>query len=349
LRVLVQFGAITALQTAIGVAAFAAFAWWTHGRFIESTNDAYLRADAMTVAPRVSGYVQAVLVSDNQPVIAGQPLVRIESANYDAVLAGRDASVQVRQAEVVAAQRQLRQQSDVVAHAAAELSGARISASYASGEARRMDRLRAEEVETSAHAALATSQAGQAQAAVKAAEATFRQAQDQTETLLAQAAQAQAQLHAAEADARAARLSRDDTVIRAAISGVVGDRMVRVGQFVQPGTRLLSVVPVQDIYVVANFKETQVARIRVGQVASVAIDALGGRRLPARVVSFAPGTGSQFALLPAENATGNFTKIVQRIPVRLHLDAPAGLRDHLAPGLSVTVRIDTHQAGSAAK
>jgi membrane fusion protein, multidrug efflux system len=149
---------------------------------------------------------------------------------------------------------------------------------------------------------------------------------------------------AAEAVMASAQLDVDHTLIRASIAGRVGDKTVQVGQYVQPGTRMLSIVPVQAIYVVANFKETQLGGMRAGQHASVEVDALDGRRLDAVIQSFAPGTGAQFALLPPENATGNFTKIVQRVPVRLQLQADDATLARLVPGLSVTVAVDTHQA-----
>jgi membrane fusion protein (multidrug efflux system) len=145
----------------------------------------------------------------------------------------------------------------------------------------------------------------------------------------------------AQASARKARLDLDDTVVRATSAGRVADKGVRVGQFAQPGTRLLTVVPVQDLYLTANFKETQVGRMRAGQAVTLHVDALSGQALHGVVDSLSPGTGSQFALLPAQNATGNFTKIVQRVPVRIHVDVPNDARPVLVPGLSVVVDVDT--------
>ena len=162
-------------------------------------------------------------------------------------------------------------------------------------------------------------------------------------------AQARAQVHAGEASLRQSGLEVDDTVVRAAIDGRVGDSSVRVGQFVQPGTRLMTVVPVQQIYLVANFKETQIARMRAGQPVTVHVDALPGVDLHGVVDSFSPGTGSQFALLPPENATGNFTKIVQRVPVRVRLDASPAVRERLLPGLSVSAEVDTRSGAPDAR
>jgi membrane fusion protein (multidrug efflux system) len=160
----------------------------------------------------------------------------------------------------------------------------------------------------------------------------------------AQIAQARAQLEAARASLRQAQLDVNDTTLYSSVAGKVGDRSVRVGQYVQPGTRLLSVVPVQSVYLEANFKETQIGGMRPGQRATLHVDALRGIDLHGVVDSFAPGTGSQFALLPPENATGNFTKIVQRVPVRIRVDADPKTRALLLPGLSVTVDVDTRPA-----
>ncbi|HEX7690603.1 MAG TPA: HlyD family secretion protein, partial [Burkholderiaceae bacterium] len=181
----------------------------------------------------------------------------------------------------------------------------------------------------------------QAEASLREDEAAVKSARGRLASSAAQAAQAEAQVKAGEASLRQSGLEVDDTVVRAAIDGRIGDSTVRVGQFVQPGTRLMTVVPVQQVYLVANFKETQIARMRAGQPVTVRVDALPGVDLHGVVESFSPGTGSQFALLPPENATGNFTKIVQRVPVRVRLEAPPEARERLVPGLSVTAEVDT--------
>jgi membrane fusion protein (multidrug efflux system) len=323
--------------------------WWTHGRFVQSTDDAYLRADEVTVAPKVSGYVDQVFVTENQAVAAGQPLVRIDARNYDAALAQQAAAVDARRADIAAAERQVDQQQAVIEQRKAELAGARTNALYTQGEAERYARLNRQGVETAERATQAANQRDQAQVTVRSDAAALSEAERQVAALEVQIAQAKAQLASAAAVARGARLNVDDTVITSSIAGRVGDKTVRVGQFVQPGTRMMSVVPVQDVYLVANFKETQIGHMRIGQAASVKIDALGGKTVGGVIDSFAPGTGAQFALLPPENATGNFIKIVQRVPVRIRLRAPAEVRDHLLPGLSATVSIDTTRAPAAAR
>jgi membrane fusion protein (multidrug efflux system) len=324
-------------------ASVAGVQWWTRGRFVQSTDDAYLRADDVTVAPKVSGYVDQVFVTDNQTVTAGQPLVRIDARNYDAALAQEAAAADARRADITAAERQVAQQEAVIEQDKAQLAGARTNALYATGEADRYVSLSRQGVETTERATQAVNQRDQAQVTERIDAAAVQVAERQVATLREQIVQAKAQLEAAVAAARSATLNRDDTIIRSSIAGRVGDKTVRAGQFVQPGTRMMSVVPVRDIYLVANFKETQVGRIRAGQAAKVRIDALGDKAIEGVVDSFAPGTGSQFALLPPENATGNFIKIVQRVPVRIRLRPPAEARDHLLPGLSATVIIDTTQ------
>jgi membrane fusion protein (multidrug efflux system) len=346
-RPVVRVGLIAgALALLVGLGAVG-LNWWTHGRFVQSTDDAYLRADEVTVEPKVSGYVDQVYVADNQAVEVGQPLVRIDARSYDAAFAQQAAAVDARRADIAAAERQAAQQEAAVQEARVRLDAARNNAVYAEGEAKRYAALSRQGAETLERYGQAVNQRDQAALTASADAAAVGVAERQVATLRAQIAQARAQLDAAGAVARGARLNLDDTLIRASIAGRVGDKTVREGQFVQPGTRMMSVVPVQSVYLVANFKETQIGRMRIGQKASVRIDALGDRRIEGVLDSFAPGTGAQFALLPPENATGNFIKIVQRVPVRLRLNPPAALRDHLLPGLSATVSIDTTQAPGA--
>jgi len=317
--------------------------WWTTARFLQSTDDAYLRADAVTAAPKISGYVSDVLVRENQPVAAGQPLVRIDPANYRATLARQSAMRDASEAAVATSQAQLQQQLAAVQQAEALLAGDQVDATFAAGEAERYRRLAATGAETAEKLAQMVNRRDHSDATVRSDKAALLSAQRQAQTMRVQIEQARAEVAAAGASIHEADLDVDNTLVRASIAGRVGDMTVRVGQYVQPGTRMLSLVPVQDIYVVANFKETQLAAIRPGQLAHVSVDALGGRQVDAVVESFAPGTGAEFALLPPENATGNFTKIVQRVPVRLRLQTDAATLSRLVPGLSVSVEIDTSQ------
>ncbi|SOE95331.1 membrane fusion protein, multidrug efflux system [Burkholderia sp. D7] len=318
--------------------------WWTVGRFIESTDDAYLQADSVTVAPKVSGYVTDVYVGDNATVKAGDPLVRLDTRQYQVALDQAQATIAARTADIQRAQADILQQHATTEQAKAQQQVARVSAQHARDEVQRYAPLAATGAETSERLSELTSTRDQALATLTANTAAVNAAETQIAAFTAQIAQARAQLEAAEASARQARLDLQDTVVRSALAGKVGDRSVRVGQYVQPGTRMLSVVPVQSTYLTANFKETQVGHMRVGQPVILHVDALPGTDLHGVVDSFAPGTGAQFALLPPENATGNFTKIVQRIPVRIRIETGPETRSVLLPGLSVTADVDTRSS-----
>lgn len=319
--------------------------WWTSLRFIESTDDAYLRADQVAVAPRISGYVSEVLVVDNQAVEAGQALVRIDVSTYRAALAQQAATRQARQADMVVAQAQYQQDLAGVDQAQAKLSGDQANLRFAAREVTRYRGLAATGAEPPEKLAQMANQHDQADATLRGDAAALEAAKRQAQTAQAKVEQARSQIAAAQAAVDSAQIDVDHAEVRASIAGRVGDKSVQVGQFVQPGTRMLSLVPVRDVYVVANFEETQLDGMRVGQHAAVRVDALGGRKLDAVIQSFAPGTGAQFALLPPENATGNFTKIVQRVPVRLRLQTDRETLARLVPGLSVVVEVDTNQSG----
>jgi membrane fusion protein, multidrug efflux system len=318
--------------------------WWTVGRFIESTDDAYLQADSVTVAPKVAGYVTKVFVGDNQVVKPGDPLVQLDARQYQVALDQARATIDARKADIARAQADIKQQQANIAQALAQQQVSRVSARHASDEVRRYAPLIATGAETSERLSELTSSRDQANATLAANAAAVDAARSQIASLTAQLAQAKAQLEAAQASAAQSQLDLDNTMVRSALGGKVGDRTVRVGQYMQPGTRMLAVVPVQNTYLVANFKETQVGRMRIGQPVDLHVDALPGHDLHGVVDSFSPGTGSQFALLPPENATGNFTKIVQRVPVRIRIETGAETRSVLLPGLSVTVEVDTRSA-----
>jgi membrane fusion protein, multidrug efflux system len=326
----------------LAIAAVLAFVyWWLVGRFMQSTDDAYLQADSVIVAPKVSGYVTDVYVGDNVQVKAGDPLVRLDNRQYQAALDQAKATIDARKADIQRAQAAIPQQRAAIEQAKAQQQVATVNIRHAEDEVRRYGPLATTGAESSDQLSVLVTNRDQARATLAADTAALDQAQGRMADLDAQLAQAQAQLEVAQASARQAQLDLQDTLIRSSLDGLVGDRTVRVGQYAQPGTRMMSVVPVQSIYLTANFKETQVGRMRAGQHASLHVDALGDTDIQGAVDSFAPGTGSQFALLPPENATGNFTKIVQRVPVRIRLDANEQTRKLLVPGLSVTVNVDT--------
>lgn len=333
---------VAIVLTAIGVVALGY--WWVIGRFMQSTDDAYLRADSMTVAPKVNGYVTDVYVGDNATVKAGDPLVRLDGRQYQAALDQAQATVDARQADIQRAQVGILQQRAAIEQAKAQLLVAQVSSRHADDEVRRYGPLATSGAESSDQLSVLVSNRDQARATLAADTAALDQAQARIADLNAQITQAHAQLEAAQASARQSKLDLEDTVIRSSLPGRVGDRTVRVGQYAQPGTRMMTVVPTEGVYLTANFKETQIGQMRAGQSASIHVDALPDTELHGVVESFAPGTGSEFALLPPENATGNFTKIVQRVPVRIRLDTDEKTRQLLVPGLSVTVKVDTRQA-----
>ncbi|MEI5687221.1 HlyD family secretion protein [Sphingomonas kyungheensis] len=314
------------------------------GKFMQNTDDAYVQADAVTVSPKVSGYVDQVFVADNQQVKAGTPLVRIDSRDYRAQAAQVTAQIDVARANAEGVRAQIREQQAAIDKARSDLAAARSDAAYAHSEVRRYQPLAASGAETREKLSTLQNQARQADAQVAAANAALVSATRRVGTLQAQVQQAQAQGEASRAQLAAAQVNLGATILRASIDGRVGDKTVRVGQYTQAGTRLMSIVPVQQLYVEANFKETQLGLMRVGQPVTLEVDALPGVEIHGRVESVSPGTGAQFSLLPPQNATGNFTKIVQRVPVRIALDAGPETRKLLVPGMSVDVTVDTRSA-----
>ncbi|WP_287876782.1 HlyD family secretion protein [Aquitalea sp.] len=336
----------------LGLAAVAAGAvawggyWWQTGRYLQTTDDAYLKADSVVIAPKIGGYASEVLVTANQQVRRGDPLVRLDGRQYQAMLEQSRAQLEAREADLQRARADIAQQQAQIAQSRAQETVARLTLAHASEEVKRYAPLSVTGAASDERLAELRNNQAQAQANLDAASAVLKAATTRLVTSQAQLAQAEAQRKAAEAAQRQSHLDVDDTVLRSPQDGRVGDLSVRVGQLLQAGTRLMSIVPVQQMYLVANFKETQLQRMQVGQRASLHVDALPDVELHGVVESFSPGTGAQFALLPPENATGNFTKIVQRVPVRIRLDIPPALRARLLSGLSVTAEVDTRHEAS---
>jgi membrane fusion protein (multidrug efflux system) len=317
------------------------------GKYMQSTNDAFVQADAVTVSPKVSGYVDRVFVAENQPVKAGQPLVQIDPRDYRAQASQFGAQIDVARANAQGVRAQIGEQAAAVTRARADLAAARSDAAFAHAEVARYTPLAASGAETRERLSQLRNQARQADSRVASSAAALLAAERRIGTLQSQVRQALAQGEASQAQLAAVNLNAGATLIRASIDGRVGDRSVRTGQYVQAGTRMMSIVPVQQVYVTANFKETQLGLMRVGQPVTVKVSALSDLEIPARIASFAPGTGAQFSLLPPQNATGNFTKIVQRVPVRIALELGPEARQMLIPGMSVDVTVDTRSAKGA--
>ncbi|MRW86586.1 biotin/lipoyl-binding protein [Pseudoduganella sp. FT26W] len=319
------------------------------GQYFEDTDDAYLRADDITVSPKINGYIAEVLVKENQDVKAGQPLVRIDPRDYNAQTEQYQAQIEIAHATADAVRAQVAEQESTVAQMRAQLAAARDNADFAKREVARYAPLVEIGAENAETLATRRNQAEQSARQVAAQQAALDNAVKHIASLQAQVRQAEAQSGTARAQLKAADVNLESTQLSASADGRVGDLTVRVGQFAQPGTRLMSIVPLNTLYISANFKETQIGRMRLGQPAEIKIDALPGLKLHGHVESLAPGTGAQFSLLPPQNATGNFTKIVQRVPVRLAIDATAETRRVLVPGLSLKVVVDTTSAKDAVK
>jgi membrane fusion protein (multidrug efflux system) len=343
---------LIASSVALAVAILGAV-WIAAPPATESTDDAYIGADTTTVAPRVRGFIAQVYVGDNQPIHVGDPLVRIDPEEFDARVASAQASLADSTAGVESAKAALTSLNAEEKLAAAQIAAARTSIRSAQAQSARAAADRQRYATLVATGAVARSDADSYAAAAVTAEQDFARAQAllvvanesagvthaKRPSLLAALATAQARVEAARSALDLANQDRRHTLVVAPVDGVVGNRQVRVGDYVQPGTRLLELVPLHALYVTANFKETQTARMRVGQLVTMEADALPGERLRGTVESFAPGSGSNFSLLPFEPGTGNFTKIVQRVAVRIRFDPDQGGVRNLRPGLSVTAKV----------
>lgn len=320
--------------------------WWRDGRFLESTDNAYIEADISVIAPRVEGYVRAVEVRDNQQVRAGDVLVVLDDARFAAKAAEARAAAQAQRAAIATIDRRLALQGAMIEQAQALAGGAEAEQSRSQSDFRRVQALQKDDWVSKQRFDASEAERRKAESALRQARAGVAAARDEVDVPKASRAEAEARLLQAQAALRTAETDLADAAIRAPVDGVVGNRGVQVGQMVRVGAQLMSIVQLPRVHVVANFKETQLAGIRPGQPARISVDAYPGRTIEGRVESFAPASGAQFALLPPENATGNFTKIVQRVPVRIAVDADNPLAGLLRPGLSVEAAVDTRHEGS---
>ena len=325
----------------IGGGGYFAYHYWTEGRFIVSTDDAYVKADTAIVAAKVGGYLLSVPVIENQRVRKGDVLAQVDPVDYrlaveasrgrietqGAIVSRLDAQARVQAATIEQAQATLAAADADRARAAGDFTRANELSQTSYGTAQRLDMARADRDRTIATVASARAQVAAAQANLAVLQAQKQEAErtrDELRTALDRSAR-----------------DLDFATVRAPFDGIVGNKAAQPGMFVQPGTRLLALVPPQTAYVEANYKETQIGRLKPGQRAIVRLDAASERTVEGTVESFAPASGSQFSLLPPENATGNFTKIVQRLPIRIRLPADVANEGLFAPGLSVVVDVDT--------
>jgi membrane fusion protein (multidrug efflux system) len=329
------FAVVATLGVLIGGAV-----WWSNKQHYESTDNAFVQADTVLVSPQVAGYVVEVLVSDNQRVEAGQVLARIDPSAFEARLAQAQANALALEAAVRGVDDKAALEQAMIAEKAAGVASAQAEAGRVGADLRRYGDLAQRGWVSEQKLQTVKAQAAESSAAVDKAAATLEAERRAAASLGSTKAQTLAQAAAARAAVDQARLDLEHTVIRAPVSGVVGARGVRPGQLVQPGSTLMAVVPLGQAFIVANFKETQVSRLRIGQPVEIKADAFGGEAIKGRIDSFAPATGAEFALIPVENAVGNFTKIAQRVPVRIVVDRSTPLGAALRPGLSVKVKVD---------
>jgi len=342
-RRLVLSGIITLLALA---AAGYGVNYWLVGRFLVSTEDAYVRANNTMLGSRVSGHVAAILPRDNALVHGGDVVLRIDDGDYRIATDAARTRIATQQATIERIGRQVTALESAVEQAQANL----VSAEAAQKRAD-LDYDRQQALSTKGFASRATfeqSEAGRDQgvAAVRAAKAAYDAARDNVEVARAQQAEARAQL--AELQTTLAKAERDleFASVRAPVDGIFANRLVNVGDFIAVGQRLGNVVPLDEVFIDANFKETQLKRIRPGQPVTISVDAYGHRKFAGTVDSIAPAAGSVFTLLPPDNATGNFTKIVQRLPVRVRVPKDVAGQNLLRAGMSVYVTVDTTQAGA---
>jgi len=340
----VRRGLITAALFVIIAAGIWYYRHESFGKYQQSTDNAYIAADSVVVSSKVAGYVDHVFVTENQSVKEGDALAQLDVRDYRAQSNQVAAQIAATLAGADTFRAQQREQDAAIAQARAQLEAATVQAALAREQVSRYSPLAASGAEPREKLEQLQTQAREAQAQVASARAGLLAAQRRQGTLGKQIQQADSQANAARAQLEAARLNLSATTLRASITGRVGDLTVRPGQYVQPGQRLMSVVPTDRIYVTANFKETQLGLIRQGQPVTLEVDALPDLELVGRVDSIAPGTGAEFSVLPPQNATGNFTKIVQRIPVRIAITATPEIRRLLVPGMSVVATVDTRGA-----
>ncbi|HWZ41202.1 MAG TPA: HlyD family secretion protein [Bradyrhizobium sp.] len=313
--------------------------YWTVGRFQVSTDDAYVKADNTTIAPKVSGYLSAVLVGDNERVKAGQVLARIDDRDFVVALDQAKADVAAATATIASKQAQLDVQQSVIAAAKATIEVDTATRTFAGQENKRYTDLASTGYGSVQNAQAAQSRNAGAEAAILRDQANLVSALKQVDLIKAELAQAVAASARATAQQHQAELNLGYTTITAPIDGVVGNRTLRTGQYVQAGTQLMSLVPATGAYIIANYKETQLTNVHEGQKVDVEVDMFPGKVVHGHVDSLAPASGQEFALLPPDNATGNFTKVVQRIPVKIALEGGAPIE--LRPGMSVTPTIET--------
>ncbi len=329
-----------ALGAIAGAAVYGNY-WWTIGRFQVSTDDAYVAADSVITSPKVSGYLAQVLVQDNQTVHAGQVLTRIDDRDYRTALDQTRADVAAAEADIDNLRQSIEQQQLTVAQARSVVAADQAAVVFSEQQRARYADLARSGAGTVQQAQQYVADIQEKQSKLLQDQAGIGVALKQVDVLRAQLARAQATLAQRQAAQHQAELNLSYTTITAPVDGTVGVRTLRVGQYVQAGTQLMALVPLQAVYVTANYKETQLTDVHPGQPVTVDVDMFPGTVVHGHVDSIAPAAGQEFSLLPPDNATGNFTKIVQRLPVKIVIDPHDPLAGSLRPGMSVEPTIDT--------
>ena len=325
----------------LGLGGWYGYHWWTTGRYIESTDDAYVKADIVGLSAQVSGAVDKVPVDDNQSVDAGTILLQIDDREYRAADASAQAAIDASDATLANVREQRILQERAIDVDKADLATAKANLEFVNADFERNKTLRKRGTVSARQMQQVQTNLAAARASLAKTQAVIARDTQQLSVLDSQKRQAEAQRENALASKRVSELNLERTVIRAPEAGIVGNREIQSGEYVRPGMRLMSVVPAADIYVIANFKETQIEHVRDGMGVDVEADMLGGQTVKGTIDSLAPASGSEFAVLPPQNATGNFTKIVQRVPIKIRLEDRPGDALRLKPGTSVVVNIDT--------
>ncbi|MGF1757603.1 HlyD family secretion protein [Photobacterium sagamiensis] len=315
--------------------------WFGHGQYFQSTDNAYLQGDITNISPKVSGYIIQSYVDDNQHVKAGQLLAKIDDRDYTTAKNQANANLAVSAAAIDNLDAQYQLQQTLIRQAKSQIASAQAEHERAQQQMSRTHSLLKRNYSSQDEVDDAASHLKVTKAQLDEANARSQASKDQLNVINSQIAQAQAAITEAKAHLEQADLNLSYTNIYAPVDGIVGKRSLRVGLYVQPGMPLMSLVPTKAVWIEANFKETQLAKIHPGQKVTVELDAFPDQPLDGIVDSFSPATGAKFALLPPENATGNFTKIVQRVPVKIVLPHPEQLTGQLIPGLSVIATVDT--------
>jgi membrane fusion protein (multidrug efflux system) len=340
---------LAVLAAALGFGGYEGYHWWTDGRFMVTTEDAYVQADITILSAKVSGYVSSIAVSNNQSVKAGDLIAKIDEGDYRFALQSAKDKFATQQSAIERIGRQVEAGRASVAQAEAQIAAAQADAERAEGDYARQQQLARSDY--TSRAALETAKAARdrAEANVKSAQAALAAAKANVEVLSAQGTEGQRV--AAELQTAVDKAERDlsFTEIRAPVDGVIGNKAIEVGSYVQPGARLAALVPLNSVHVDANFKETQLASLKPGQKVHIEVDAFPDTDIVGTVESVSPASGAVFSLLPPENATGNFTKIVQRVPVRVSVSPEIVQQGILRPGLSVVVDVDTRTSAEPTK